>query len=205
MFSPRLSNGDWSADTTVVFLPRWNAYKAEGFTEGSPYTYQFGALHDVPGMIEMMGGTEAFRRKLMQVFEENRYHHDNEPGHHYIYLFNYIGDYSVTQRLLKEYISLNYQNAPSGLSGNEDCGQMSAWFVMSSLGFYPMPPASGIYSLGVPGARRFRLKLRGGSILEIVRDTDKQVTRVLSDGRLLEKPFVSHTELIKTKRLVFTR
>jgi len=87
---------------------------------------------------------------LDQNFDEGHFQHRNEPGHHFIYLYDYAGNPSKTQEKIWEHTPLNYKNAPDGLSGNDDCGQMSAWYIFSSMGFYPVRPGSGEYVVGSP-------------------------------------------------------
>ncbi|MEO6290733.1 MAG: GH92 family glycosyl hydrolase, partial [Ginsengibacter sp.] len=101
----------------------------DGFTEGDQWTYAFGAMHDVPGMINMMGGKEKFAAKLDENFTGKHYRHDNEPGHHYIYLYDYCGEPWKTQELVRKHTSENFRNEPIGINGNEDCGQMAAWYI----------------------------------------------------------------------------
>jgi len=197
--APRLSNGDWCPDPSA------------GFTEGSKWTYLFGALHDPMGMIKLLGGSKAFASKLEENFENNHYRHDNEPGHHYIYLFNYCGKPWKTQELIRKHTSVeNFRNQALGINGNDDCGQMSAWYIFGVMGFYPVVPASGIYSIGAPQFPKVilnytvREKLHK---LEIVAnnlsDENKYIQKVTLDGKPIEKPFLSHEDLINGSKLEF--
>ncbi len=136
-FQARLKDGSW--DRSDV-----------GFTEGANWTYRFCVMQDVDGMVELMGGQDAFISELDRNFNEGHYRHDNEPGHHYAYLYSSCGRLDKTQELIPQILDKHYTNKPDGLSGNDDCGQMSAWYLFSSLGFYPLTPASGEYVLGVP-------------------------------------------------------
>jgi predicted alpha-1,2-mannosidase len=122
----------------------------EGFTEGSKWTYLFGVMHDIPGLVRLMGGAKIFEQKLDENFDSLHYRHDNEPGHHYIYLYNYINKPEKTRQRILEHTPVNYRNAPDGLSGNDDCGQMSAWLIFTSMGFYPVCPGSDEYAIGLP-------------------------------------------------------
>src|SRR3954471_6273996 len=101
------------------------------------------AMHDVPGMIEMMGGKEKFAAKLDENFAGKHYRHDNEPGHHYIYLYDYCGQPWKTQELVRKHTTENFRNQPLGINGNEDCGQMAAWYIFGVMGFYPVASGSG--------------------------------------------------------------
>src|SRR5690606_25236360 len=122
---------------------------------------------DVKGLIALHGGTEPFINMLDSLFNENsiitgdnvspdisgligQYAHGNEPSHHIAYLYNYAGSPWKTQERVQQIMASMYKPTPDGISGNEDCGQMSAWYVFSAMGFYPVNPASGIYVLGSP-------------------------------------------------------
>jgi predicted alpha-1,2-mannosidase len=197
-FSPRLFNGKWDSNTN------------EGFTEGSPWTYLFGAMHDVPGMINMMGGNDKFSTKLDQNFAENHYKHDNEPGHHYIYLYNYCGQPWKTQELARTHTTLNYRNTPVGINGNDDCGQMSAWYIFSVMGFYPVTPASGLYSIGAPQFPKLTMNYTANGRqckLEIIANnlskTNKYIQNVTLDGKPIERPFISHQQIVNGNKLIF--
>ena len=148
--APRLYDGSWSKTPN------------KGFTEGSPWDYLFGALHDIPGMIDLMGGKEQFAKKLDMTFAGDHYRLDNEPGHHYSYLYDYCDQPWKTQEMVRSYTRGNYANQPNGVNGNDDCGQMSAWYIFSVMGFYPVTPASDIYAIGAPQFPRLILTLTSG-------------------------------------------
>jgi len=198
-FAPRSYNGDWFSDSSA------------GFTEGSKWTYLFGALHDPKGMIDLLGGSKTFASKLTENFEGNHYRHDNEPGHHYIYLFDYCGEPWKTQELIRKHTSVeNYRNQPVGINGNDDCGQMSAWYIFGVMGFYPVVPASGIYCIGAPQFPKIVLKqsISGKSHnLEIIANNlsgeNKYVQSVTLDGKSIDSPFITYKELINGSKLVF--
>lgn len=197
-FSPRNFNGEWHSNTN------------EGFTEGSPWTYRFGAMHDVEGMIKLMGGYEKFATKLDQNFSGNHYRHDNEPGHHYIYLYNYCKQPWKTQELARIHTTINYKNSPDGINGNDDCGQMSAWYIFSTMGFYPVSPASGMYCIGAPQFPKLTMNYTANGKkckLEIIAnnlsDVNKYVQKVTLDGKPIETPFISHQEIVNGNKLIF--
>jgi len=198
-FAPRLYNGDWNADATA------------GFTEGSKWTYLFGAMHDPKGMIDLLGGSKAFASKLTENFEGNHYRHDNEPGHHYIYLFDYCGEPWKTQELIRKHTSVeNFRNQPVGINGNDDCGQMSAWYIFGVMGFYPVVPASGIYCIGAPQFPKIVLchsNAGKSQRLEIIANNlseeNKYVQSVTLDGKSIDSPFISYKELINGSKLIF--
>jgi predicted alpha-1,2-mannosidase len=165
-------------------------------------------MHDVEGLVALMGGKEKFIEKLDQNFSEDHYRHDNEPGHHYPYLYNYVGKPSRTQELVREIADVHYRNAPDGLSGNDDCGQMSAWLVFSSMGFYPVSPASGEYAIGAPLFKKITLRLpgsRSGLVIEArnLSANNKYVKSVHVDGVKWKAPFLRHDDLMKAKNITF--
>ena len=182
----------------------------EGFTEGSKWTYAFGVMHDIPGMITLMGGNEQFGKMVDSNFSGNHYHHDNEPGHHYIYLYVYCGQPWKTQELVRKHTTINYRNEPLGINGNDDCGQMSAWYLFSTMGFYPVTPASGVYAIGAPQFPRITLHYQAGGKpvqLDIVAHhlsaENLYVQSVTLDGKPVDHPFISHADLVKGQQLVF--
>lgn len=196
--TPRKRNGEWGGD------------EKKSFTEGSPWTYLFCVTQDIPGMIKMMGGNEKFAAKLDQNFSDGHYAHDNEPGHHYIYLYNYCGQPWKTQELVRKQTRENYFNRPQGINGNDDCGQMSAWYIFSVMGFYPVTPGSGMYAIGAPQFPKISMTFKAGNqskTLDIFADhiseKNKFVKSVTFNGRVLKDFFISHNEIIKGGKLVF--
>ncbi|KAA3630609.1 MAG: glycoside hydrolase family 92 protein [Bacteroidetes bacterium] len=181
----------------------------KGFTEGSPWTYNFGAMHDVAGMIELMGGEQPFIEKLNENFDGQHYRHGNEPGHHYAYLYNYAGQPWKTQELVREILDEKYLNKPDGLCGNDDCGQMSAWYIFSAMGFYPVSPGSLEYAIGAPLFKKVTLKLDRPGKKDFVieaRNYGEQniyVKSVTLDGKKLVRPFIQHSDIMNGELLVF--
>ena len=181
----------------------------EGITEGTKWTYLFCAMHDVNGLMELMGGQDKFVGMLDRTFDEGHYQHRNEPGHHYIYLYNYAGQPWKAQEKIWEHASLNYRNAPDGLSGNDDCGQMSAWLTFSSIGFYPVSPGSGQYVIGSPLFPKVTLNLTEPYNKSItirakgVSEGKKYIKSVTIDGKPLKKPFIEHEVLVTCDSIVF--
>lgn len=193
-FQARRSDGSWDNPN-------------EGFTEGANWTYRFCVMQDVPGMIELMGGTEKFMQVLDENFDHGHYRHDNEPGHHYVYLYNHCGRLDKTQQILPCIIAENYKNKPNGLSGNDDLGQMSAWYLFSSLGFYPLTPASGEYALGIPRFEEIILRLPEGKILTIKAKglvKNETLTAVRFNGRKLDTPFIPVKDIMGGGSLEFS-
>ena len=196
--APRLFNGNWDSNPN------------EGFSEGSPWTYLFGSVQDIPGLIDLFGGNEKFAERLDENFMKNHYRHDNEPGHHYTYLYDYCKQPWKTQELIRKHTETNYRNTPDGINGNDDCGQMSAWYIFSVMGFYPVTPASGIYAIGAPQFPKLSMEYTANGkhcILEIIANNlsqeNKYIQKVTLDGKLLDKPFITHQEIIKGNKLIF--
>lgn len=177
-----------------------------GLTEGSKWTYLFCVLQDIPGMIDLMGGPQAFSDKLDRNFEEDHYKHDNEPGHHYIYLYNYCNEPSKTQELVRKHVKLNYKDTPDGVNGNDDCGQMSAWYLFSVMGFYPVTPGSNEFAIGAPQFSEIKIRLKDHDLLikaDNLSEENKYVQSVFLDGKKILKPFVDYFDLIGAKEIRF--
>jgi predicted alpha-1,2-mannosidase len=195
----RLFNGDWEKNTQ------------EGFTEGGRWTYLFGALHDVDGMIDLYGGKEKFAIKLIENFEGNHYRHDNEPGHHYAYLFDYSGQPWKTQELIRKHTSKeNYRNHPLGINGNDDCGQMSAWYVFSVLGFYPVTPGIEVFAIGAPQFPEFTMRLSKDGNPKLFKikannlsEENMYIQSVTLDGTRINTPFITYTQIMNGEELIF--
>ena len=156
-----------------------------------------------------MGGNDEFTKKLDENFDDGHFQHRNEPGHHFIYLYNYAGQPWKAQEKIWEHTPLNYKNAPDGLSGNDDCGQMSAWLTFSSMGFYPVCPGSGEYVIGSPLFPEIVLDLPAPYNKKItitargVEEGKKYVKSVTIDGRAISKPFIKHDDLVSCDNVVF--
>lgn len=194
--APRGIKGNWLENGNI------------GFTEGTKWTYLFGAMHDVPGMVKLFGGNRKFSKALDENFSGAHYRHDNEPGHHYCYLYNYVDQPWKTQELIREHTSTtNYRNAAKGINGNDDCGQTSAWYIFSVLGFYPVAPASNQYVIGapqfpdasikLPGNKTFRIKATGLSV------ANKYIKSVSLNGKRLTDYFIQHQDVVKGGELEF--
>lgn len=202
---PRHADGSF-----LQFNPKNKLGRQDGFTEGDQWTYLFGAMHDVPGMIDMMGGKEKFIAKLDENFSGNHYRHDNEPGHHYCYLYDYCGEPWKTQELIRKHTTENYRNEPLGINGNEDCGQMAAWYIFGVMGFYPVSPASGMYAIGAPQYPKLTLNYKVNDqpktftiIANKISTDNKYIQSVQLDGKPINHPFISHAEIVNGHTLVF--
>lgn len=194
------------------------------FTEANCWQYNFYVPHDIEGMIEIMGGSHLFEEKLDGLFSASskttgrqqaditgligQYAHGNEPSHHMAYLYNYIGKPYKTQELTRKIIDDLYHASPDGLCGNEDCGQMSAWYVLSALGIYPVNPANGIYDLTAPLFPKVVLHFETGDALTIEAEgADSHDMKYIQAVSLNEQPYdknyITHHNLRKGGRLLF--
>lgn len=131
-------------------------------TEGAPCHYTWYVPHDVPGLIEALGGEAHFEAKLDSMFDCRRYWHGNEPCHQIAYLYSYLGKPEKTASRVRHILDTEYLNAPGGLSGNDDAGQMSAWYVFSAMGFYPVCPSRPEYAVGSPVFDRITIRPENG-------------------------------------------
>ncbi|WP_104421537.1 GH92 family glycosyl hydrolase [Neolewinella xylanilytica] len=214
------------------FMAPFNPYKwGDAFTEGNSWHYSWSVFHDVQGLIDLMGGEEAFTTKLdsvfslppvfddsyygqviheireMQIADMGQYAHGNQPIQHMIYLYNYAGQPWKTQHWVRETMNRMYHPGPDGYAGDEDNGQTSAWYVFSALGFYPVAPATDQYVLGAPLFERITLELENGNTLVISApensDVNRYVQRVSWNGEPYEKNWVSHEALMQGGTLEF--
>ena len=176
-------------------------------TEGLPFQYTFFVPQDIPGLIELVGGREAFIAKLDALFAGGYYDHGNEPSHHIAYLYDNAGAAWKTQQHVREVLDKQYADTPAGLAGNDDAGQMSAWFVMSALGFYPVTPGTPVYQIGTPlfddavihfdGSKQLHIRAAGAS-------AGKQYIRsVTLNGVPLNRFWIKHSEIAAGGELLF--
>jgi hypothetical protein len=191
-------------------------------TEATAWQYRFFVPHDIQGLINMYGGKEPFTNALDSLFTAKskfegelsdltgligQYAHGNEPSHHMAYLYSFVGQPWKTQYWVHQLQNKMYNNTPEGISGNEDCGQMSAWHVISSLGFYPVCPGSNQYILTTPRFTEIKLQLGNGKTLLIETNKNPQqniyIKRVLLNGDPLNAPFITHEQLTKGGVLSF--
>jgi predicted alpha-1,2-mannosidase len=193
------------------------------FTEGNSWHYSFTAQQDLDGLIKLYGGKEKAAQKLEELFTTKealsgrdqsdvtgligQYAHGNEPSHHMAYLFNYVGKPWRTQEIINKICTEFYPNNPDGLIGNEDCGQMSAWFVLSAMGFYPVTPASGLYAIGTPLFNEVKIHLENGKTFTITAPNKTASSIYITDLKLNNKKynnsFIKHTDLENGGKLTF--
>ncbi|WP_313808525.1 GH92 family glycosyl hydrolase [Sphingobium sp.] len=219
---PRLADGSWAepfAPNEVGHSRKWR-----DFTESNSWQATFLNQHDVHGLIAAMGGDATFEAKLDALFTADstlpegappdisglvgQYAHGNEPSHHVAYLYAYCGAAWKTQAMVRRLLTEMYKAAPDGVIGNDDCGQMSAWFILSSLGFYPVDPVSATYVLGSPLFTRSTVKLGNGKklIVEALNNgpDTPYVRRVEWNGQPWTKGWIAHADLVKGGTLRFT-
>jgi predicted alpha-1,2-mannosidase len=217
---PRLANGSFRAQ----FDP-FDTH-GQGFIEGNAWNYGFYVPHQIPEMIELMGGKAAVDAKLDSLFTVDlsdehiaknedithdgiigMYVHGNEPGHHIPYLFNYTDSPEKTQQRVRMIQKTMYANAPDGLCGNDDCGQMSAWYIFSALGFYPVCPGSDEYVIGSPSVKSALVDLSNGKTLQIVARNQSEKNVYVKKVLLNKKPVadfkLSHKVLLQGGLLEF--
>ncbi|RDI98688.1 glycoside hydrolase family 92 protein [Dyella solisilvae] len=179
----------------------------DGWTEGDEWTYLFAALHDIPGTVELIGGSSAAEAKLDAHFHGGHNHHDNEPSHHYGYLYDFTGSPWKTQDRVRAIAADAYSNTPGGILGNEDCGQMSAWYVFSAMGFYPLNPASGEYMIGSPMFTHLALKLDNGKTFVVNASNNSRdnvyIQSATLNGQPLDEPVVRYEQIMAGGTLEF--
>jgi predicted alpha-1,2-mannosidase len=176
-------------------------------TEGLPIQYTFFVPQDLPGLINLVGGREAFIRKLDTLFSGAYYDQGNEPSHHIAYLYDHAGAAWKTQQHVRNVMEKQYADSPSGLAGNDDAGQMSAWYCLSALGFYPVTPGSTEYEIGTPlfddvmirldSGKRFHIHASGAS------GEKPYIRSATLNGTPLKRYWITHSEIVSGGDLVF--
>ena len=216
---PRKSDGTWKSP----FDPTQAAHAESNggdYTEGNAWQYTWHVQHDVPGLIALLGGEEAFTNKLDSLFTVElrtqladvtgligNYAHGNEPSHHVTYLYTLAGKPERTQELIRQIFDTQYRPAPDGLCGNDDCGQMSAWYMFSAMGFYPVNPVSGEYVFGAPQMPKFVLHLQDGKTFTVLAEglskEHKYVESITLNGEPYTKNYITHEDIMKGGTLVY--
>ena len=218
-FAPKDDRGNWIEPFDPL---KYGANGGQPFTEGNAWQYYWYVPHDVGGLIDLTGGKKAFEAKLDSFFtitetsgakNDNisgligQYAHGNEPSHHVAYLYNYVGKPEKTAQLVSRIMSELYNNNFNGYAGNDDCGEMSAWYVFSALGFYPVNPASGKYDLGLPLFDECTIHLPSGKDFRITARRKKpdstRVRKVSLNGSKYSSLTLSHADLLKGGHLHF--
>lgn len=217
---PKLANGQWAtpfANNEMGYSTKWRDY-----TESNPWQATFAVQHDPAGLAELLGGREKLAAKLDDIFNASsaqpldapsdiaglvgQYAHGNEPSHHIAYLYAYAGQAYKAQERLWNLMETMYRNEPDGLAGNEDCGQMSAWYVMSAMGFYSVDPVSGNYVFGTPLFDKVTVDLGQGKqfIVETKRSSpsDIYIQGIEINGRNYERIWFTHKDIAEGGTIV---
>lgn len=205
------------------FDPFFSSYGECDWVEGNSWQYSYFVPHDIEGLIKLHGGKKKFAAALDTLFSTSmplsgndvpiditgligQYAHGNEPSHHVAYLYNYAGQAYKAQERLHEIMTTLYTDRPDGLCGNEDCGQMSAWYVFSAMGFYPVNPASGVYALGKPMVEQAVLKV-GNKSFEVkaigLNEKNIYVQSIKLNGKDYHQLFITHEDIVRGGTLEF--
>ncbi|MBN7820251.1 GH92 family glycosyl hydrolase [Bowmanella yangjiangensis] len=201
------------------FNPTYVEHRNTDYTEANAWQYSFFVPHDVPGMIELFGGESPFVAKLDELFSTSsemqgdvspdisgligQYAHGNEPVHHVAYLYAFTADKHKGEARIKEIRDTMYLAQPDGLAGNDDLGQMSAWYVFSAMGFYPLNPVGGEYVLGTPQFEQATLSLANGHQLSVKKEGEGSVQSVWLNGEKLVSPILTHQQILQGGELRF--
>jgi predicted alpha-1,2-mannosidase len=213
-FRGKTINGSWSQnfDPYKSTMP-WSA----DYAEGNAWQYLWLVPQDVPGLIKLIGGKKAFLTKLDQFFSATtaskdeplidltgligQYAHGNEPSHHITYLYAFAGQQWKTAEKVRYIMKAFYHDNPDGVIGNEDCGQMSAWYIFSSLGFYPVFPASQTYVLGSPQFEKATIKLPNNKLFTVIAKganaENIYIQKISLNGKIINEPYFSHQQLMQ--------
>jgi predicted alpha-1,2-mannosidase len=215
----KMADGSWR----TPFDPKSAQHRVNDYCEGNAWQYLWLTPQDPEGLIELLGGDKGFTTKLDQLFsissdlEEGssmditgligQYAHGNEPSHHTTYMYAYAGEQHKIPKNVR-YITTNlYTDKPDGLSGNEDCGQMSSWYIFSSMGFYPVNPSNGAYVFGSPLFDQVDLNLGNGKSMKIIAennsDTNIYIQEVTLNGAEHKYSYITHKDLVNGGVLKF--
>jgi predicted alpha-1,2-mannosidase len=217
---PRKADGTFRQEFDVL------STHGQGFIEGNAWNYSLYVPHDPDALIRLHGGKKRFTEHLDSLFTMylpdsffaeteditregiiGNYVHGNEPSHHVPYLYNYAGAPRKTQYWVRHIMDTKYLPAPDGLSGNDDCGQMSAWYIFSALGFYPVAPGADLYDLGSPLVKEASLELENGKTFTVTTvnqgPLNVYVKKAELNGSRLDRHYITHDEIMQGGRLVF--
>ena len=214
----KMLDGSWR----TPFSPYASSHRDDDYCEGNAWQYTWLVPHDVEGLVECFGSTEAFVNKLDSLFLANgdmgeasspdisgligQYAHGNEPSHHTVYLYTLVGQPWKTADRIKEILHTMYTDQPDGLSGNEDVGQMSAWYILSSFGFYQVEPAGGKFVFGYPNFDKVEIAVPAGKFV-IERENKGQqnnyIQGIVLNGTEYKKPWIEYADIMKGGELKF--
>jgi predicted alpha-1,2-mannosidase len=218
------ADGSWVTPFTKKEI---NSINFNEYTEANAWQYNFFVLHDVPTLINKLGGDDKFAARLDEMFDTQEkipnlamipdvtgvigmYAHGNEPVHHVAYLYNYSGQPWKTQARVRQVATMLYTNTPGGICGNDDCGQTSAWYVFTALGFYPVDPVSGIYVIGSPLMDKMTLNLnpafaKGKTFTVVAKNNSSENVYIQSatlNGKPMTHSWISNDEITAGGKLV---
>lgn len=214
----KMLDGSWR----TPFSPYASSHREDDYCEGNAWQYTWLVPHDVEGLVECFGSKEAFANKLDSLFLANgdmgeasspdisgligQYAHGNEPSHHTVYLYTLVGQPWKTADRIKEILHTMYTDQPDGLSGNEDVGQMSAWYILSSFGFYQVEPAGGKFVFGYPNFDKVEITVPAGKFV-IERENKGQqnnyIQGIVLNGTEYKKPWIEYADIMKGGELKF--
>jgi len=215
----KLSDGTFRME----YNPSFSLHNEADYVEGNGWQYTFMVTHDVAGLIDLFGSKESFSKKMDSLFLVSsklnegasidisgligQYAHGNEPSHSTLYLYQYANDGYKTAEKVRMVMQEMYKPTPAGLCGNDDCGQMSAWYIFSAMGFYPMNAVSGEYVFGSPIIDKAVINLENGKKFTIVTknnsEKNKYIQRLKLNGKFYSKKFITHTDIVSGGELVF--
>ena len=215
------SEGKWR----TPFDPARSTHRSDDYCEGNAWQWSWFVPHDPEGLMDLVGGKDVFLSKLDALFAASseitgesvsadisgligQYAHGNEPSHHIIHFYNYAGQPWKTQELVDQVLYTLYFNNDNGLSGNEDCGQMSAWYILNAMGFYQVCPGKPVYSIGRPLYDKVTINLTNGKkfVIEAINNSreNKYIQSMELNGKALTEPFFTHDDIMQGGKLVFT-
>ena len=215
------SEGKWR----TPFDPARSTHRSDDYCEGNAWQWSWFVPHDPEGLMDLVGGKDVFISKLDALFAASseitgesvsadisgligQYAHGNEPSHHIIHFYNYAGQPWKTQELVDQVLYTLYFNNDNGLSGNEDCGQMSAWYILNAMGFYQVCPGKPVYSIGRPLYDKVTINLTNGKkfVIEAINNSreNKYIQSMELNGKALTEPFFTHDDIMQGGKLVFT-
>ena len=219
---PKDSGGQWLTPFNPYELAHADSQIGGHYTEGNALQYTWHVMHDIEGLIEQLGGKKETAEVLDYLFNTTgeapagladvtgligQYAHGNEPSHHVAYLYTYLDRPEETQRLVRRICTDFYQNKPDGLIGNDDCGQMSAWYLFSALGFYPVNPVSGELVIGAPQIPKATIEVGNGKQFTMVaKNLSKEnmyVEKTEWNGQPYNKKFIAYEDVMNGGTLVF--
>ncbi len=222
-FAPKMANGKW----VEPFDPQLSGGTGSRsyFAENNAWTWNFSVQQDIPDLIHLLGGKEAFVKRLDALFNEpthiskwqfmgqfpdatglnGMFVAGNEPSFHIPYLYNYAGQPWKTQRRIREIMDMWFDDRPLGIPGDEDGGALCSWYVFSAMGFYPVTPGSGMYAIGSPFFSSVRIQVPDGKTFSVAAKNcskkNKYIQSATLNGKELNSPFIRHTDIIQGGKL----